>query len=57
MANPTALLETSLGNITVELFTDVMPGTVEVPGEAGGDVGQSAGLGEGRDLGGRVTDL
>jgi cyclophilin family peptidyl-prolyl cis-trans isomerase len=27
MANPTALLETSLGNITVELFTDVMPGT------------------------------
>jgi cyclophilin family peptidyl-prolyl cis-trans isomerase len=25
MANPTAVLETSLGNITVELFTDVMP--------------------------------
>ena len=25
MANPTALLETSLGNITVELFTDKMP--------------------------------
>ncbi|WP_204105381.1 MULTISPECIES: peptidylprolyl isomerase [Spirulina sp. CCY15215] len=25
MANPTATLETSLGNITVELFTDVMP--------------------------------
>lgn len=25
MANPTALMETSLGNITVELFTDVMP--------------------------------
>lgn len=27
MANPTAVLETSLGNITVELFTDVMPKT------------------------------
>jgi cyclophilin family peptidyl-prolyl cis-trans isomerase len=27
MANPTAVLETSLGNITVELFTDVMPVT------------------------------
>jgi cyclophilin family peptidyl-prolyl cis-trans isomerase len=27
MANPTAVLETSLGNITVELFTDVMPTT------------------------------
>lgn len=25
MANPTALLETSLGNITIELFTDKMP--------------------------------
>ena len=25
MANPTALMETSLGNITVELFTDKMP--------------------------------
>jgi len=25
MANPTALLETSLGNITVELYTDKMP--------------------------------
>lgn len=25
MANPTAVLETSLGNITVELFTDKMP--------------------------------
>jgi cyclophilin family peptidyl-prolyl cis-trans isomerase len=25
MVNPTAVLETSLGNITVELFTDVMP--------------------------------
>ncbi|NEQ16416.1 MAG: peptidylprolyl isomerase, partial [Moorea sp. SIO3E2] len=25
MANPTATLETSLGTITVELFTDVMP--------------------------------
>jgi cyclophilin family peptidyl-prolyl cis-trans isomerase len=25
MANPTAILETSLGNITVELFTDSMP--------------------------------
>ena len=25
MANPTALLETSLGNIKVELFTDKMP--------------------------------
>src|SRR5882672_908402 len=25
MANPTALLETSLGNMTVELFTDQMP--------------------------------
>src|SRR5690606_34511368 len=25
MANPTAVLETSLGNITVELFTDQMP--------------------------------
>lgn len=25
MANPTAVLETSLGNVTVELFTDVMP--------------------------------
>jgi cyclophilin family peptidyl-prolyl cis-trans isomerase len=25
MANPTALLETSLGNITVEIFTDKMP--------------------------------
>lgn len=25
MANPTALLETSLGNIKVELFTDLMP--------------------------------
>jgi cyclophilin family peptidyl-prolyl cis-trans isomerase len=27
MANPTAVLETSLGNFTVELFTDVMPVT------------------------------
>lgn len=27
MANPTATLETSLGNMTVELFTDQMPGT------------------------------
>ena len=27
MANPTATLETSLGTITVELFTDVMPET------------------------------
>jgi cyclophilin family peptidyl-prolyl cis-trans isomerase len=27
MANPTAVLETSLGNMTVELFTDVMPVT------------------------------
>src|SRR5690606_29778026 len=27
MANPTAVLETSLGNVTVELFTDVMPTT------------------------------
>ena len=27
MANPTATLETSLGNLTVELFTDKMPGT------------------------------
>jgi cyclophilin family peptidyl-prolyl cis-trans isomerase len=27
MANPTAVLETSLGNITIELFTDVMPVT------------------------------
>ncbi|NEQ80693.1 MAG: peptidylprolyl isomerase [Moorea sp. SIO2I5] len=27
MANPTATLETSLGTITVELFTDVMPQT------------------------------
>ena len=27
MANPTATLETSLGTITVELFTDSMPGT------------------------------
>ncbi|GAB4516826.1 MAG: peptidylprolyl isomerase [Haliangiales bacterium] len=27
MANPTALLETSLGNVTVELFTDKMPAT------------------------------
>ncbi len=27
MANPTALIETSLGNITVELFTDKMPVT------------------------------
>lgn len=27
MANPTAVLETSLGNVTVELFTDVMPVT------------------------------
>jgi len=27
MANPTALLETSLGNIRVELFTDQMPTT------------------------------
>lgn len=27
MANPTATLQTSLGNITVELFTDVMPQT------------------------------
>ena len=25
MANPTAILETSLGDITVELFTDQMP--------------------------------
>lgn len=25
MANPTALLETSLGNVTIELFTDKMP--------------------------------
>ncbi|MFM6368726.1 MAG: peptidylprolyl isomerase, partial [Dolichospermum sp.] len=25
MANPTATLETSLGTITLELFTDVMP--------------------------------
>ena len=25
MANPTAVLETSLGNITVELFSDLMP--------------------------------
>ena len=25
MANPTAVLQTSLGNITVELFTDLMP--------------------------------
>ncbi|MEO6575031.1 MAG: peptidylprolyl isomerase, partial [Polyangiaceae bacterium] len=25
MANPTAVLETSLGNITIELFTDKMP--------------------------------
>jgi cyclophilin family peptidyl-prolyl cis-trans isomerase len=25
MANPTAVLETSLGNITVEVFTDLMP--------------------------------
>lgn len=25
MANPTAVLETSLGNVTIELFTDVMP--------------------------------
>ena len=25
MANPTALLETSLGNITIELYTDKMP--------------------------------
>ncbi len=29
MANPTALLETSLGNITVEIFTDKMPVTGE----------------------------
>jgi cyclophilin family peptidyl-prolyl cis-trans isomerase len=29
MANPTALLETSLGNITVELFTDKMPITAQ----------------------------
>lgn len=27
MANPTATLETSLGSMTVELFTDTMPGT------------------------------
>ncbi|WP_428269567.1 peptidylprolyl isomerase [Haliangium sp.] len=27
MANPTAVFETSLGNITVELFTDLMPTT------------------------------
>ncbi len=27
MANPTATLETSLGNMTVALFTDKMPGT------------------------------
>jgi cyclophilin family peptidyl-prolyl cis-trans isomerase len=27
MANPTALLETSLGNLTIELFSDVMPVT------------------------------
>ncbi len=29
MANPTALLETSLGNIKVELFTDQMPITAQ----------------------------
>lgn len=29
MANPTALLETSLGNIKVELFTDKMPITAQ----------------------------
>ena len=27
MANPTATLETSLGNVTIELFTDLMPVT------------------------------
>lgn len=29
MANPTATLETSLGTITVELFTDIMPITAD----------------------------
>jgi cyclophilin family peptidyl-prolyl cis-trans isomerase len=29
MPNPTATLETSLGNITVELFTDKMPATAQ----------------------------
>ena len=29
MANPTALLETSLGNVKVELFTDQMPLTAQ----------------------------
>ena len=27
MANPTATLETSLGNVEIELFTDLMPTT------------------------------
>ncbi len=29
MANPTALMETSLGNIKIELFTDKMPITAK----------------------------